>query len=326
MAGINDGKAFETSKLHPSIKEKIIFHLEQMELSWEYLLKDNFFSLAAELSTPVSVTLNCIDQLVLSEMCLSPARQLEALFQIYYEQKRDEGEDVPACFQKPCELCIYQPGCDRASFNSHELENFCLDHGSECYYCFKSKHQFFEKRHLWGKIQEAEAKHGVELPCWEYASKLMAGQVPADDLHGEDGYDSDGFLIENTFNVRVCPQAKHEIDGLLFGKEPGSQTAVDWARVELLAKGMSELETEQTAQINAQQLYFHKQRFYKIREDRLAEKQQREKQQLEAEVAGAGTRRYGTTQCTCRRAHSKTNVDISFWCVCSCSAVQVEQE
>lgn len=33
-------------------------------------------------------------------------------------------------------------------------------------------------------------------------------------------------------------------------------------------------------------------------------------------MAGAGTRRYGTTQCTCRRAHSKTNVGISFWCVC----------
>jgi hypothetical protein len=53
-----------------------------MELSWEYLLKDNFFLLATELSTPVSVTLSCIDQMVLSQMCLSPAKQLEALFQI----------------------------------------------------------------------------------------------------------------------------------------------------------------------------------------------------------------------------------------------------
>lgn len=179
MAGINDGNSFQTSKLHPSIKQKILFHIKEMDLSWEYLLKDNFFLLATELSTPVSVTLSCIDQMVLSQMCLAPAMQLEALFQIYYEQKRDEGEDIPACFQKPCQLCISEPGRDRISFNSHKLENLCRKRGSECYYCFKDKHLLLEKRYLWEKIQEAETTNGVELPCWEDARCLALARTLA---------------------------------------------------------------------------------------------------------------------------------------------------
>ena len=163
MAGINNGESFRTSKLHPIIKEKLLMHIEQAELSWEYLLKDNFLLLATELSTPVSVTLRCIEHMVLSQMCIPPAKQLEALFKIYYDQKRDEGEDVPACFQEPCQVCIHEPGRDRTSFNSHQFENLCREHGSECYYCFKSKHQRLEKRHLWEKLQVAEAKNGVDV-------------------------------------------------------------------------------------------------------------------------------------------------------------------
>jgi hypothetical protein len=45
-------------------------------------------------------------------------------------------------------------------------------------------------------------------------------------------------------HIDVCPRAKKEIEQLLFETEPGTQTAEDWARLELLAKGMSELETE----------------------------------------------------------------------------------
>jgi hypothetical protein len=46
-------------------------------------------------------------------------------------------------------------------------------------------------------------------------------------------------------HIDVCPRAKKEIEQLLFETERGTQTAKDWARLELLAtKGMSELETE----------------------------------------------------------------------------------
>ena len=52
----------------------------------------------------------------------------------------------------------------------------------------------------------------------------------------------------------------------------GSQTPEDWARMELLAKGMSEHESEENQEYNAQRLYFHKQTFYERREQKQKEK------------------------------------------------------
>ena len=126
---------------------------------------------------------------------------------------------------------------------------------------------------------------GITLPSWSDASAVMNGEVPPDDLHEEDGYDSDAFLIANPFHADRRPAAEKELNELIFDIEPGTHSPEQYARMELLAQGRSEHETEQTIIYNGQRLYFHKQKFYKIRAD---QEEARKAQQAAATAQGSG--------------------------------------
>jgi len=97
------------SRISPRVRDKICAHLKTNELSWEYMLRDTFFMMACELSTPPSVVCEVIDHIVESKMVRSFSRTrsfcppsiiapsfqsinaaclLEALFHNYYDKLR----------------------------------------------------------------------------------------------------------------------------------------------------------------------------------------------------------------------------------------------
>ena len=62
------------SRISPRVRDKICAHLKTNELSWEYMLRDTFFMMACELSTPPSVVCEVIDHIVESKMVRSFSR------------------------------------------------------------------------------------------------------------------------------------------------------------------------------------------------------------------------------------------------------------
>ena len=67
------------SRISLIVRDKICAHLKRNELSWDYMLRDTFFMMACELSTPPSVVCEVIDHIIESKMVRSSSPTFSSL-------------------------------------------------------------------------------------------------------------------------------------------------------------------------------------------------------------------------------------------------------
>ena len=176
---------FSAPFIPPHIIAMLKDGLKTKRITWEYLLSDAFFYVAAHAATPVHSLEIVVKMMISMERKPSAAHLLECKLASYWEMKAGRmGQpefqiDMHDCLVSnnlTVEMLGYEGGgCDDLRLFTHRPQHMVDPCG--CFHCLKRPYKIKEKAEVWERLRLEELKKGRRLISWAQYEEINAGRV-----------------------------------------------------------------------------------------------------------------------------------------------------